>query len=79
MKNRGGPNRKNPSRDFLTPISHRDLKLGTHMQVHSTNTPAKFLGHSPFITPFTPHMCDIQGHCAKSVNIAIYPHDYIRM
>ena len=64
---------------FSTPISHGDLKLGTHMQRHNTNTPNKFQGHSPFITLFTPHMCDFQGHRAINVNIAIYPHDHIRM
>ena len=47
---------------FSTTINHRDLKLGTHMQVHNTDTPAKFQGHSPIITPITPHMCSIQGH-----------------
>ena len=35
------------------------------MQVPNTDTPAEFQGHSPITTPFTPHMCDIQGHCAK--------------
>ena len=36
-------------------------------------------GHPPIITPFTPHMCDFQGHCANIVNIAVYPYDHIRM
>ena len=35
------------------------------MQVPNTDTPAEFQGHSSITTPFTPHMCDIQGHCAK--------------
>ena len=47
------------------------MKLGTHTQVSNTNTLAKFQGHSLIITPFTPHMCDIQGHCANIVNIDI--------
>ena len=56
-------NRKTPPVGiFSTTINHRDLKLGTHMQVHNTDTPAKFQGHSPIITPITPYMCSIQGH-----------------
>ena len=55
------------------------MTLGTHMQGLNTNTPAKFQGHPPIITPFTPHMYDFQGHCANIVNIAIYPYDHIRM
>ena len=51
-----------PVEFFSTTISRRATKLGTHMQVHNTNTPAKFQGHPPIITPFTPHMCSIQGH-----------------
>ena len=57
---------------FSPTISHRDLKLGTHMQVPHTTTPAKFQGHPPIKTPFTSHMCDIQGRCAKNVNFVIY-------
>ena len=55
------------------------MKIGTHTQVPRTNTPAIFQGHSSTTTPFTPHMCDIQGHCAKNVNTGIYPYDHIRM
>ena len=56
-------NRKTPPVGiFSTTINHRDLKLGTHMQVHNTDTPVKFQGHSPIITPITPHMCSIRGH-----------------
>ena len=55
------------------------MKLGTHMQALNTNTPAKFQGHPPIITPFTPHMCSVQGHYANNVNIAIYTYDHIRM
>ena len=55
------------------------MKLGTHVQVPNTDTPAQFQGHPPIITPFTPHMCDIQGHGANNVNIAIYHYDHIRM
>ena len=49
------------------------------MQGPYTETPAKFQGHPPIITPFIPHMCDIQGHYANNVNIAIYLYDHIRM
>ena len=49
------------------------------MQVHNPNTPAKFQGHPPIITPFTPHMCDFQGRYANIVNIPIYQYDHIRM
>ena len=63
---------------FSTTIKRRDMSLGTHMHVPNTNTPAKFQGHSPIITPFTPHMCDIRGHRANNVNIDIYPYDQIR-
>ena len=51
-----------PVRVFSTTNNRRDLKLGTHMQGPNTHTPAKLQGHSPIITPFTPHMCSIQGH-----------------
>ena len=64
---------------FSKTIIHRAMKLGTHMQGLNTNSPAKFQGHSPIITPFTPHMCDIQGHYANTENIAIYLYDHIRM
>ena len=47
---------------FSKSLSHRAMKLGTHTQIANTNSPAKFQGHSPIITPFTPHMCGIQGH-----------------
>ena len=47
---------------FSATNNRRDLKLGTHTQIPNTNTPAKFQVHSPIITPFTPHMCSIQGH-----------------
>ena len=47
---------------FSKTINHRAMKLGTHTQVPNTNTPAKFQGHTPIITPFTPHMCSVQGH-----------------
>ena len=36
------------------------MKLGTHMQILNTNAPAKFQGHPPIITPFTPHMFSVQ-------------------
>ena len=49
------------------------------MQVPNTDTPAQFQGHPPIITPVTPHMCNIQGHGANNVNIAIYHYDHIRM
>ena len=55
------------------------MKLGTQMQEPNTNTPAKFQRHPPIITPFTPHICDNQGHCANTVNTAIYPYDPLRM
>ena len=48
------------------------MNLGTHVQGPNTETPAKFQGHSPIITPFTPHMCDVQGHYANNVNFVIY-------
>ena len=54
------------------------MKLGTHMQGPNTDIPAQFQGHLLVITPFTPHMCDIQGHRANNVKIAIYPYDHIR-
>ena len=38
------------------------------MQGPNTHTPTKFQGHSPIITPFTPHMCGIQGHWTENVN-----------
>ena len=72
-------NWKPPKRVFSTTIPSRDMKLGTHTQVHNTDTPAKFQGHSPIITPFTLHMCDFQGHCANIVHIAIYLYDHFRM
>ena len=65
-------NRNPPVRVFSTTINHRDLKLGTHMQVLNTDTPAQFQGHPPIITPFTPHLCDIQAHGANDVNFVIY-------
>ena len=49
------------------------------MQAPNTNTPAKFQGHPSILTPFTPHICSVQGHYANNVNIAIYPYDHIRM
>ena len=55
------------------------MKLGTHMQGPNTDTPAKFQGHSPNITPFTRRMCDIQGHLSQNVNFHIYPFDHFRM
>ena len=64
---------------FSKTNNHRAMKLGTHAQVPNTNTPAKFQGHPPIITPFTPHMCDIQGHNADIVNIVIYLYDPFRM
>ena len=64
---------------FSKTVNPRATKFGTHTQVPNTHTPAKFQGHSLIITPFTPHMCDIQGHYAKTVNIAIYLYDHIRM
>ena len=70
---------KTPQTGFLQTINHRAMKIGTHTQVPSTNTPVMFQGHSSTKTPFTPHMCDIQGHCAKNVNTGIYPYDHIRM
>ena len=51
-----------PKGIFSTTTNPRDMKLGTHTQVPNTNTPAKFQGHSSNITPFTPHMCGVQGH-----------------
>ena len=47
---------------FSTTTNPRDMKLDTHTQVPNTNTRAKFQGHSLTITPFTPHMCGVQGH-----------------
>ena len=47
---------------FTKSINHRAMKLGTHTQVPNSNTPAKFQGHPHIITPFTTHMCSIQGH-----------------
>ena len=47
---------------FSTTTNPRVMNLGTHTQVPDTNTPAKFQGHSLTITPFTPHMCSVQGH-----------------
>ena len=55
------------------------MKLGTYMQGLNTNTPAKFQGHPPIMTPFTLNMCDFEGPCVNSVHIAIYPYDHIRM
>ena len=49
------------------------------MQGPNTNTSTKLQGHPPIITPFTPHMCDIQGYGANNLNIAIYHYDHIRM
>ena len=80
MKSQGGPNRKTPPVGiFSTSISRRTTKLATHMQRPNTETPAKFQGYSPIITPFTPHMCDVQGHYANNVNFIIYLYDHIRM
>ena len=65
MKNRGGSNRRTlptPIGIFSTTINRRDMKLGKHMQILDMETPAKLQGHSPVLTPFTPHMCAIQGH-----------------
>ena len=62
MKSQGGPNRTPPVGIFSTTISRRATKLGTHMQVPSISTPAKFQGPSPIINFFTSHMCSIQGH-----------------
>ena len=47
------------------------------MQGPNTDTPAQFQGHPSIKTPFTPHMYDIQDHCANNVNIAFYPYDHI--
>ena len=65
----------------LAPMFYESIfmKLGTHTQVHNTNTPTKCQGHSPILTPFTPHMCDIQGLYANNVYIAIYSNDHFRM
>ena len=49
------------------------------MQGPNSDTPAQFQGHPPITAPFTPHMREIQGHCANNINIAIYPYDHIRM
>ena len=63
IKTRGGIKWKTPQMGFSTTTTNpRDMTLGTHTQVPNTNTPAKFQGHSPTITPFTPHMCGVQGH-----------------
>ena len=56
---------------FSTTINRRAMKLDTHMQGPNTNTPAKFQCHLSIQSPFTPHMCDIQDHCANNVNIPI--------
>ena len=58
---------------FSKTFSHRAMKFGTRKQVPTTNTTAKFQGHSSIITSFTPHMCDIQGNLSQNVNIAVYP------
>ena len=79
MKSQGGPNGNPPVGIFSTTKSRRASKLGTHMQRPSTDTTANFQGHSPTITPFTLHMCDLQGHCAKKVNTVIHLYDHIRM
>ena len=81
LKRRGGPNRRTPPppvRNFSTTTSYRAMKLGTRMQVPNPNTPAKCQVHSPTKTPFTPHMCSIQGHLSRIVNVAIYPFDHFR-
>ena len=63
MQSQGGPNLKPPPVGiFSTAISRKITKLGTHMQEPNADTPAKFQGHSPIITHFTPHMCSFQGH-----------------
>ena len=62
MQNQGDQIETPPVGIFSTAISRRTTKLGTYMQEPNTDTPAKFQGHSPIITPFTPHMCSIQGH-----------------
>ena len=54
------------------------MKLGTHMQVLTTNTPAKFQGHPPTITPL-PLTCVVFKVIAENVNIAFYPYDYSMM
>ena len=56
---------------FSKTVNPRATKLGTRMQVHNPNTLAKFQGHPPIITPFTPHMCSVQGHSTKNVNFVI--------
>ena len=62
MKTRGGRKWKPPKWVFSTTTNPKDMKLGTHTLVPNTNTPVMFQGHSPTITPFTPHMCGVQGH-----------------
>ena len=52
---------------FSTTTNPRDMKLGTPTQVPNTNTPATFQGHSPTITPFTPHMCGVKGLCDRKM------------
>ena len=55
------------------------MKLGTHMQGPNTDTPAKIHGDSSNITPFTPHMCDIQGLFSQNLNIANHTYVHFRM
>ena len=47
---------ENPPPNGFSPrlLRPRATKLGTRMQVHNPNTLAKFQGHPPIITPFTP-------------------------
>ena len=47
---------------FSTIINRRDLKLGTHMQTPNSDINTNLQRHPPFITLFTPHLCDIQCH-----------------
>ena len=66
-------------RVFSETVNQRVLKLGTHIQVPYTITPAKFQGHSPILTPFTPHMCCIQGHLSQNININNYSNGHVLM
>ena len=38
------------------------MKLGTHVGVSHTDTPAKLQSHPSIVTLSTPHICDVQGH-----------------
>ena len=55
------------------------MKLGTHMQGPKVDAQNKFRGYSPFNTFFTPHMCGVQGHLSKNVNIAIYQDEHFKL